>query len=240
MASLSLRGVAKSFGEASVIRGVELRGGGRRVRRVRRPLRLRQVDVAAHDLRPGERQRGRDRHRRREGQRRACGAARAGAGVSVLRALSAHDGRAEHGVRPRKSGHAAQPRSNGGSPRRRGCCGSRRYLQRKPKALSGGQRQRVAIGRAIVREPKIFLFDEPLSNLDAELRVEMRAELGGAASALADDNDLRHARPGRGDDHGRPHRCAAGGPRSNRSARRLSFTTSPPTNSSPASSARRA
>jgi multiple sugar transport system ATP-binding protein len=51
------------------------------------------------------------------------------------------------------------------------------YLQRKPKALSGGQRQRVAIGRAIVRDPKAFLFDEPLSNLDAELRVTMRKEL---------------------------------------------------------------
>jgi multiple sugar transport system ATP-binding protein len=50
-------------------------------------------------------------------------------------------------------------------------------LQRKPKALSGGQRQRVAIGRAIVRQPKLFLFDEPLSNLDAELRVQMRVEL---------------------------------------------------------------
>ena len=51
------------------------------------------------------------------------------------------------------------------------------YLTRKPKALSGGQRQRVAIGRAIVRGPEVFLFDEPLSNLDAELRVEMRVEI---------------------------------------------------------------
>ena len=51
------------------------------------------------------------------------------------------------------------------------------YLNRKPKALSGGQRQRVALGRAIVREPKVFLMDEPLSNLDAKLRVQMRSEI---------------------------------------------------------------
>jgi len=58
------------------------------------------------------------------------------------------------------------------------------FLQRKPKALSGGQRQRVAMGRAIVREPKAFLMDEPLSNLDAKLRVQMRSEIARIQSEL--------------------------------------------------------
>jgi multiple sugar transport system ATP-binding protein len=59
------------------------------------------------------------------------------------------------------------------------------YLHRKPKALSGGQRQRVAMGRAIVRSPQAFLMDEPLSNLDAKLRVQMRAEIAALQNRLA-------------------------------------------------------
>ncbi len=58
------------------------------------------------------------------------------------------------------------------------------YLERKPKALSGGQRQRVAMGRAIVRDPQVFLFDEPLSNLDAKLRSQVRAEIKALSQQL--------------------------------------------------------
>src|SRR5207248_10316085 len=63
--------------------------------------------------------------------------------------------------------------------------GLEELLQRRPAALSGGQRQRVAMGRAIVREPAAFLMDEPLSNLDAKLRVDMRAQLARLHAELA-------------------------------------------------------
>lgn len=62
--------------------------------------------------------------------------------------------------------------------------GIEELLERKPKALSGGQRQRVAVGRAIVRHPKVFLFDEPLSNLDAKMRVQMRTEISKLHASL--------------------------------------------------------
>ena len=83
----------------------------------------------------------------------------------------------EHDVRAQVHRGARRPSASGGSTRRRACCRLEPLLGRYPRDLSGGQRQRVAIGRAIVREPDVFLFDEPLSNLDAALRVSTRVEI---------------------------------------------------------------
>jgi len=66
------------------------------------------------------------------------------------------------------------------------------FLHRKPAELSGGQRQRVALARAIVREPNVFLMDEPLSNLDAKLRVSTRAQIKNLNQELKVTHDLRH------------------------------------------------
>ena len=85
------------------------------------------------------------------------------------------------------------------------------HLDRKPGNLSGGQRQRVAMGRAIVRDPAAFLMDEPLSNLDAKLRVQMRTEVCAPPVAARHHDRVRHARPDRGDDARRPRRGHAGG-----------------------------
>jgi multiple sugar transport system ATP-binding protein len=85
------------------------------------------------------------------------------------------------GLKMRKVGRAdIQKRVNDAAD----ILGIRDYLARKPRQLSGGQRQRVALGRAIVRHPQVFLFDEPLSNLDAKLRVQMRVELKKLHSRL--------------------------------------------------------
>ena len=98
-------------------------------------------------------------------------------GVPVVRAVSAHDRLREPRVRPEELQRARRRRSIGACARRRTILELGTLLKRKPKQLSGGQRQRVALGRAIVREPAAFLMDEPLSNLDAALRVQTRAEI---------------------------------------------------------------
>ncbi len=99
-------------------------------------------------------------------------------------------------------------------------------LDRLPKQLSGGQRQRVAMGRAIVRHPKVFLFDEPLSNLDAKLRVTMRSEIKELHQRLGTTIRLCHARPDRSHDHGRQDRRHAG--RQDRTDRQAARPLRPP------------
>ena len=96
-----------------------------------------------------------------------------------------------------------------------------------PRNLSGGQRQRVAMGRAIVRDPSAFLMDEPLSNLDAKLRVQMRAEVSRIQDRAGHHDRLRDPRPDRGHDARRPRGRHARRACSSRSARRRSSTTTP-------------
>ena len=112
-------------------------------------------------------------------------------------------------------------------------------LERRPAELSGGQRQRVAIGRALVRDAGVYLFDEPLSNLDAQLRAELRVEIKRLHQRLGGDDDLCHPRPDRGADAGRPHRGHEGPASSSNSARRTRSIAARRTASWRRSSARR-
>ena len=114
------------------------------------------------------------------------------------------------------------------------------YLDRRPAELSGGQRQRVAIGRALVRKPEVFLFDEPLSNLDAKLRVQMRLELAKLHADLG--TTMIYVTHDQTEAMTLADRIVVldRGTHLAESARRSSSTTIPPTSSSPPSSARRA
>ena len=112
-------------------------------------------------------------------------------------------------------------------------------LDRFPRDLSGGQRQRVAMGRAIVRRPQLFLFDEPLSNLDAALRAEVRVEIKRLHATPRRHHALRDPRPGRGHDPRRPPRGAsrrirrAGGPAARGLPAPRARASSPPSSARP-------
>ena len=96
------------------------------------------------------------------------------------------NGLQEPRVRAARCARSPRPTWTSALTRSPTCSASRHLLKRSPSALSGGQRQRVALGRALIREPQVFLMDEPLSNLDAALRVQMRAELIRLHSRLVD------------------------------------------------------
>ena len=217
--------------------GAQPRDRRRRVHDPRRPVGLRQVDRAEHD-RGARGHLGRRAADRRQGrQPRRAARPRHRDGVPELRAVSAHDRPREHGVRAASSRRRPKAEIDRKVQEAADILDLTEHLERKPANLSGGQRQRVAMGRAIVRDPKAFLMDEPLSNLDAKLRVQMRAEVARIQRKLEHDDRLRHPRSDRGDDAGRPRGGDAAAACCSRSARRWSSTTTRRTCSSPASSA---
>ena len=198
----AVRGVHKAFGgEPHPARAWTSRSRGGRVRGARRAERLRQEHAPP------------PRRGARDGRRGHASSSPGGTSPSLpprdrdvamvfqsLRALPAPHGARQPRLRPEAPQGRRRPRSRRASRRRARCSASTRCSTRLPKQLSGGQRQRVAMGRAIVRRANIFLFDEPLSNLDAALAGGGARRDPAPPRPAGRDHALRDARPGRGDD----------------------------------------
>ena len=184
MANLALRDVRKNFNKTEVLHGIDLDVAEGEFVVFVGPVGLREVDAAAPDLR-ARRCDGRDDRARRGDRQRRAPAKRGLAMVFQSYALYPHMSVAQN------MGYALRLAGTSKTEIARRVAAVAEVLrltpllERKPRQLSGGQRQRVAIGRAIVREPHIFLFDEPLSNLDAALRVDMRSEIARLRRASA-------------------------------------------------------
>ena len=177
MAQVSIRKIVKSYDTMQVVHGIDLEIADREFVVLVGPSGCGKSTTLRMIAGLEEISSGRDPYRRAAGQRRA--AARPGHrhGVPELRAVPAHDvyDNMAFGLKLRHTSPRRDPAAGWEDAAR--MLDITPLLARKPKALSGGQRQRVAMGRAIVRNPQVFLFDEPLSNLDAKLRVQMRTEI---------------------------------------------------------------
>ena len=176
MANVKISALHKSYGPVHAVRGHRSRHSRRRVHGAGRPSGCGKSTLLRAIAGLEDVEQRRHRHRRRGRQRDAAARPRRRHGVPGLRPLSAHDRLRQYRpqpARPRNAEAGDRDAREAGD----GDAGHRPLLGRYPRQLSGGQRQRVAIGRAIVRNPRVFLFDEPLSNLDAQLRDEMRGEI---------------------------------------------------------------
>ena len=205
MSSVQIRDVRKSFGNFEVLHGVVDSDRGRRVRRAGRPLRLRQVDLAADARRPRKHHLGHDLDRRPRRQQCPAQRARHCDGVPELRALSAHDGRRQYGLLAQAARRQGRGNLERGQPRRRnpGADAAARALSpaivgRPAPARRHGPRHRarsagVPVRRAVVQPRR-----------QAARRDAHRDQ--GTASAAEDHDGLRHPRPDRGHDHGRQDR----------------------------------
>ena len=212
MARIAIKDLVKTFGAYTAVNGINLDIRDGEFLIMVGPSGCGKTTTLNMISGPRDADQRRDRHRQHGGQRPRAGRARARHGVPGSRAVPAHDGVREHRLRPAREEGAGRRRSRERVTAAAEAMHIKPLLAKLPRQCSGGESQRVALARTIVTNPAVFLMDEPLSSLDAKLRVDMRTELKRLHERLEGDLRLRHARPGRGHDHGRPHRRHEQGP----------------------------